>query len=78
MPRYFFETSGAAPHADREGRDLANDRAAWSLAISSTGELLRDLDGELPDHAEIRMTVTNDRGRALIILDFSARWIGAP
>lgn len=72
MPRYFFHVSGATTFVDREGRNLANDQEAWSLAVSSTGELLRDLDGGMPDKAEILTTVTNEGGMVLISLHFAA------
>lgn len=77
MPRYFFQVSGDMLHADREGRLLADDAAAWSLAISSMGELLRDLDGHMPDKASILTTVTNEEGAALISLRFTAERHGA-
>ncbi|ALN75336.1 hypothetical protein [Aureimonas sp. AU20] len=72
MPRYFFQVSGDTLHVDREGRLLDDDEAAWSLAITSTGELLRDIDGRMPSRAEILTTVTNERGAALISLRFTA------
>jgi hypothetical protein len=73
MPRYFFHVSGATTFVDLEGRELVDDQEAWSLAVSSTGELVCDLDGGLRDHAEILATVTSETGVALISLRFSAR-----
>ncbi|WP_419716072.1 DUF6894 family protein [Aureimonas altamirensis] len=74
MPRYFFQVTGSVSHVDHEGRELPNEAAAWALAIISTGELLRDLDGEMPDHARICTTVTDELGRDLISLTFTAEW----
>lgn len=71
MPRYFFQVSGTVSHMDREGRELDDFQTAWSLAVSSTGELLRDIDGKLPNHAEIRTTVTDEEGVVLISLRFT-------
>ncbi|WP_427024759.1 DUF6894 family protein [Aureimonas ureilytica] len=72
MPRYFFHVSGTVTFVDQVGRDLVDDEEAWSLAITSTGELLRDLDGGMPDQADILTMVTNDDGEALISLRFIA------
>lgn len=74
MPRYFFQTSGAVIHVDHEGRDLPDIRSAWSMAIVSTGELLRDVDGGLPDHAHIVTTVTDADGQIVISLHFHAQF----
>ena len=72
MPRYFFHVSGDRLHVDRDGRFLADDAAAWSLAISSMGELLRDLDGSMPEHAALQTVVTSEEGKVLISLRFTA------
>ena len=73
LPRYFFQVSGVTTHFDRDGYDLPDIDAAWSLAIASTGELLRDLKGAMPDGAEIITTVSSADGREVISLVFSAR-----
>ena len=65
MPLYFFQISGS-PLAT--GVELVDDDAAWSLAVTSTGEALRDLDGELADRAEIVATVQDEAGRIVVKL----------
>lgn len=72
MTRYFFQVSGTTSYVDREGRELPDENAVWALAITSTGELLRDIDGGMPDHAEIRMTVVDEDARVVITLTFTA------
>jgi hypothetical protein len=68
MPLYFFRISGS-PFAARV--ELVDDEAAWSLAVTSTGEALRDLDGDLADHAEIVATVQDVAGRIVVTLRIS-------
>ena len=68
MPLYFFQISGS-PLAT--GVELIDDDAAWSLAVTSTGEVLRDLDGELADRAEIVATVQDEAGRIVVKLRIS-------
>jgi hypothetical protein len=72
MPRYHFQITGAATHFDREGYDLPDLDAAWSMAISSTGELLRDIGGAMPNNSEITATVSGEDGAELISLSFKA------
>ena len=45
MPRYFFHVSGVATFDDPVGVDLRDDAAAWSMAVVSCVELLKDLGG---------------------------------
>ncbi|WP_062015095.1 hypothetical protein [Aureimonas sp. AU4] len=73
MPRYFFPVSGTVSHPDPEGQELPDDLAAWSVAVSSMGELLRDLDGHLPIDADVTTLITDEIGRVLITLQFTAR-----
>ncbi len=62
MPLYFFQISGSLRTA---GIELVDDDTAWSLAVTSTGEALRDLDGELADDSEIVATVQDGAGRVV-------------
>lgn len=72
MPRYFFHVAGVAPFTDTEGLDLPDDNAAWSSAIQSFSELLRDIDGEMPPSAEIVTMVAGYDNRTMITLRFAA------
>jgi len=73
MPRYFFPVSGTVNHPDPVGQEVQDDLAAWSIAVSSMGELLRDLDGHLPVDADLTALITDEMGRVLITLQFTAR-----
>ena len=70
MPRYFFHVSGASIYRDSDGSVLADDQAAWSHAVSSTGELLRDLDGKLESGAKIEIIVEDETGEVVATLAF--------
>lgn len=78
MPRYFFHTDGSAPFHDATGVDLADDDAAWSQAVVAFGELLRDIDGKLPDGEEITITVVDEAGRPIATLRFAGERSRAP
>jgi hypothetical protein len=65
MPRYFFhlhEEEGGS------GEDLPDDAAARSIAHETLGEMIRDN----PAVTALRMRVTDDRGRQVAKLAFSA------
>lgn len=73
MPLYFFHIAGSPLSEKAEGVELPDDDAAWSLAVTSTGELLKDLDGRLPDRTEIVATVVDETGRIAVTLRISGR-----
>jgi hypothetical protein len=64
MPHYYFHCVGA----DDEGTDLPDDSAARTQARATFGEMIRD--GAIDDRAQ--MDVTDDRGRRVTTLRFSA------
>lgn len=72
MPRYHFSIfvngKPEAPTASVEFRDL---KAARNDAIAACGQMLRDLDGDLPTNSEWRMDVTDAAGATLFSLRFS-------
>lgn len=68
MPRYFFEVSGPKSYAHSVSVQLLDDHAAWSMAVTSTGELIKDLDGKMPDKADIIATVKDAIGRVVVTL----------
>jgi hypothetical protein len=45
--------------------NLGDDNTAWSEAVSSIGQLLRDVDGKLPPHGLLTLDVF-DEGGALV------------
>ncbi len=65
MPLYYFRITGSPSIAGGDGIDLADDDAAWSLAVTSTGEVLRDLGCTISDAVEIVATVHNPAGRVV-------------
>jgi hypothetical protein len=69
MPLYLFRMSHQPP--TDVVVELADDEAAWSLAVTSTGEVLRDLDGEMNDRHEIVATVHDETGRLVATLRIS-------
>ncbi|KQT52475.1 MULTISPECIES: DUF6894 family protein [unclassified Aureimonas] len=71
MPRYFFHVSGVSLFTDTLGAELANDAEAWSAAVVSCGELLQDIDGKMPDRAEVRVTVKDDTDRLVAVVRFT-------
>lgn len=70
MPRYFFHVSGPRHYSDHDGVELADDDAAWSVAVISMGELIDDLNGKLPDRAELVTKVADASGSTLMTLRF--------
>jgi hypothetical protein len=73
MPRYFFNiTQGKLPRPSDEGMELPNDEAAWEEATTACGEMIKELDGKLKAGPDWQMVVTNDAGRKIYRLQFSA------
>ena len=64
MPRFYFHVRNGAQlsHTDEVGEELADANAAWKLAISYAGEILRDLDGKLKPEADWRLEVISENG----------------
>jgi hypothetical protein len=70
MPRYFFDVFDGVHSPDPDGTELADLSAVKSEAISTAGAMLRDIDGHLD--TEWRMEVTDEGGRPVLSLRFSA------
>ncbi|MDY8110152.1 hypothetical protein U0C82_13480 [Fulvimarina sp. 2208YS6-2-32] len=68
MPIYFFNVTGSLVKPDRSGYELADEDAAWSTAIVSMGDLLRDVDGAKHDSIKTVTNVTDAFGRPLMTL----------
>jgi hypothetical protein len=69
MPLYKFHTPASL---DTEGVVLASDDAAWSQVVTYVGELLREVDGDLPDRTEWKITVW-DESRKVAEIEIGAR-----
>jgi hypothetical protein len=69
MLRYFFDIDGEP--ADTDGLDLVDMSTVRGEAIRAAGEMLRDLDGALPD-GEWVMRVSDESRRPVLTLQFRA------
>ena len=72
MPRYFFHVLDGHSLPDDTGTELPDVYTAQAEAISTGGEILRDLGAKFWDGTEWRMEVADERGQVLFILRFSA------
>ena len=72
MPRYFFHVHDGTSTKDAIGTDLPDIFAAQEEAIRTSGELLREMGGKFWDGAEWSLEVTDENGRLLFTLRFSA------
>ena len=73
MPRYFFHVHDGTSIRDAIGTVLPDVYAAQEEAISTSGELLREIGGKFWDGAEWSLEVTDEAGRVLFTLRFSAQ-----
>ena len=71
MPRYFFHIHDGRNIPDQDGTDLPDIKAVRGEAIRAAGEILADINGGL-SHEEWRMEVTDEVGRPVLTLRFSA------
>jgi hypothetical protein len=63
MPKFFFHvTHGGVIEPDEQGVDLPDDRTAWEEATRACGEMMVDIDGNLPAGTEWRMVVHDEKG----------------
>jgi hypothetical protein len=71
MPRCFFHSHDGTDQPDDEGMEFPDFRAAHSEAVRACGEMVRDIDGDLPVGSEWRMDVSDETGRTILNLRFS-------
>jgi uncharacterized protein DUF6894 len=72
MPRYFFHVHDGSSTRDKEGTELPDIFAAQEEAIHLSGELLREMGGKFWNGEEWSLDVTDEAGRILFTLRFSA------
>jgi hypothetical protein len=72
MPRYFFHVHDGNSTGDNEGTELPDIFAAQEQAILLSGELLREMGGKFWNGEEWSLDVTDEAGRILFTLRFSA------
>jgi hypothetical protein len=58
MPRYFT----APPERFPVTLDLRDDNAAWKEVVEYAGEMLREIDGQLPNNTDWQLTVATTVG----------------
>jgi hypothetical protein len=79
MSRFFFHVMDGYALLDAEGTELANLAEARSQAIQAAGAILADKGQETWDHGrEWVMSVTDETGRVVFTLRFSADHHGLP
>ena len=62
MPVYAFQWTGEKAVTEVE---LADEQAAWSQAVTTTGQMLRELDGSFPMPGSLEVEVKDDAGRSV-------------
>jgi hypothetical protein len=72
MRRYFFHTEDGRPFHDEEGTLLADDAAARVEAARVLGQLMNEQAATVWQDGEFRLTVTDERGVILFVLDIAA------
>ena len=78
MPRYFFHVRDSHEAIDKTGTELAGPDEARVQAVAAAGEMVRDIGGEFWDSGTWRMWVTDEAGRTVCALTFSAEKGGPP
>jgi hypothetical protein len=70
--RYFFHTQDGRAFHDTEGTSLPSDEAARIEAARVMGQLLNEHPAGIWRDEEFRMTVTDEQGATLYVLDVAA------
>lgn len=73
MPRFFFHIHDGTIIPDHTGTELPSLDAAYAQAITTAGRVLQDIGKDLLAGTPWQMEVTDEQGRLLLTLDFSAR-----
>jgi hypothetical protein len=71
--RYFFNVHDGKDITDDEGIELPDLDAARTEAIRTSGEMIREVGPDVWCGQDWRMTVTDDAGREVLVLSFSAQ-----
>jgi hypothetical protein len=69
MPKYIFRTPLSVETAELE---LADDQEAWGQAVTYMGELLKDIDGGLPNPTSWKLSVRQG-SRTVAEIEVAAR-----
>ncbi len=73
MPRYFFHIHDGVNRPDEEGTELAVPDEARSGAVVLLGAMLKDLDGKFWAGQEWRMTVEDEQGTRVCVLNVNGQ-----
>lgn len=71
MPLYRFATARAGNTVTQDPVELADNEAAWEEATTSLGEMLKDIDGDLRQGGDLKMSVSKD-GAEIFMLRVSS------
>jgi hypothetical protein len=69
MPQYFFHIEDGTSAVDPDGFELKDLAEAKCEAVIMAGRMICDASKEFWDRAEWQMTVTDDTGLTLFMLD---------
>jgi hypothetical protein len=72
MPRYFFNVHDGQDLPDKEGTELSSRDEAHRQAFVTAGELLKSADRKFLGEDVWEMHVTDDAGKTVCRLRFSA------
>ena len=72
MPRYHFHTQDGSSFTDADGRELESVRDARIEAARAISQMVEARPDEFWEEALFRVTVTDERGLILFMLDLSA------
>jgi hypothetical protein len=72
VPRYFFNVHDGKDIKDEDGSILSGDAHAREQAITTAAEMIRSDAATLPGNELWEMIVTDEAGRCIVSLRFSA------
>jgi hypothetical protein len=71
MPRYHFHFQNGEPCVDLDGTELPDDESAQVAAVQFLGELLREKSSSFWETRALEITVSDDAGISLFVLQVS-------
>jgi hypothetical protein len=72
MPRFYFHTEDGGVQPDEDGVDVISMADARRQAVRMLGELLQEQPERFLEDGGLKLTVTDERGLVLFVLDASA------
>ena len=72
MPRYFFHVIDGTSSCDETGTELPDIYTAQAQAIRLSAEILQEMGARFWSGTEWKVEVTDEQGRILFVLHFSA------